>query len=289
MTTNFRTHLSMLLRAMFAILATALNVNGQTTAPRGTGAIASERETSGIVGQSTTENGTSSAASTSTAAANVASMEAHGQQRLLAQCLIIYSETEAAVSEIGRQRAKHPAVKEFVDRMIKEHTEMIRKLQPSTGPDYTSRPNATHPDTNTAPQRTTNPAETLAKTGLPDAASANIGGISGGGQTLTPSELHGGLDFAELEQELATQFLASIRSELNDKQGFEFDKCFMKLQVSRHKNTLDTLKVFQKRALGELRKTIGEALPRCEAYVELAQETLKALDGTSVRGARAGE
>jgi len=199
-------------------------------------------------------------------------MASNDQQ--LAQCLIIDNEGEVAVSELGVQQAQSPAVKQFAERMVTEHNDMLGKLRPLTA--QASGRNATYPDSNVLPQSTTIPDSTAAQTGRTDAVAANAGGISGGG--ARPMMAENGLGFVALKRELGEQCLASKKAELQGKQGAEFDKCFMGIQVAMHMDAIDTLKVFQKHATGELRKTIDEALPITQAHLEHAKGTMKSLD-----------
>jgi predicted outer membrane protein len=222
--------------------------------------------------------GSTTAAGPAGAAANMASND---QQ--LAQCLIVDNEGEVAVSELGIQQAQSPAVKQFAERMVKDHNDMLGKLHPLMA--QASGRSATYPDSNVLPQSTTIPDSPAAQTGRTDAVAANAGGISGGGASAAAGA--NGLDFVAIKRELGAQSLASKKAELQGKHGAEFDTYFMGIQVAMHMDAVDTLKVFQKHATGELRKAIDEALPITQAHLEHAKETIKSLDTATAAAPKA--
>lgn len=87
-----------------------------------------------------------------------------------------------------------------------------------------------------------------------------------------------GLNLVRLKQQLGQQCVASAEEELNQKDGAEFDKCFVGMQIAMHMQMLDTLKVFSRYASEELDEIIEEAEQTNEEHLERAKKLIKQLD-----------
>lgn len=87
-----------------------------------------------------------------------------------------------------------------------------------------------------------------------------------------------GLNIVRLKQQLGQQCVASAEEDLNQKDGDEFDKCFIGLQIAKHMEMLDTLKVFSRYASPELDELIEEAEEQTEEHLEHAKDLIKQLE-----------
>jgi hypothetical protein len=101
--------------------------------------------------------------------------------------------------------------------------------------------------------------------------------------------LRGGLDLVSLKQELGRQCLESTRKELESKDGKEFDKCFMGMQIMKHMQALDTMKVFKNHASPELGQTLDEGIRTAQTHLEHAKEIARQLEGDAASTARRPE
>lgn len=87
-----------------------------------------------------------------------------------------------------------------------------------------------------------------------------------------------GLNLIRLKQQLGQQCVASAEEELNQKDGAEFDKCFVGMQIAMHMQMLDTLKVFSRYASEELDEIIEEAEQTNEEHLKRAKKLIKQLE-----------
>lgn len=89
----------------------------------------------------------------------------------------------------------------------------------------------------------------------------------------------------QIKEELTKQCIESAQRELSQKQGREFDKCFMGMQVAAHMEMLDTLTVYKNHASSELQQVIEEGLQTTKQHLEHAKQLAKKTDQGSSRGA----
>ncbi|HET6878941.1 MAG TPA: DUF4142 domain-containing protein [Pirellulales bacterium] len=98
------------------------------------------------------------------------------------------------------------------------------------------------------------------------------------------SSQSGGLNLVRLKQQLGQQCVASAEQELESKDGDEFDKCFIGLQIAKHMEMLDTLKVFSRYASPELDELIEEAEQTTKDHLKHAKQLIKQLDEDNDNG-----
>jgi len=117
--------------------------------------------------------------------------------------------------------------------------------------------------------------ETIGQAGSQSQQGARIAGYA-------PNESSSGqLDLVRLKHELGQKCLQSAQRELSQKNGAEFDRCFVGMQVAKHMEALDTLEVFQNHASSELRSAISEAIPTVQRHLEHAKQMEKTLQQTA--------
>jgi len=88
----------------------------------------------------------------------------------------------------------------------------------------------------------------------------------------------------QMKRELADECLASSRKELESKQGKEFDKCYMEMQVAEHMKMLDELKVFERHVSSELRPILQQGRETTQKHLQHAKTVKK-----NVEEGRGGE
>lgn len=87
-----------------------------------------------------------------------------------------------------------------------------------------------------------------------------------------------GLNIIRLKQQLGQQCAASAEEELGEKEGDEFDKCFVGMQIAKHMEMLDTLKVFSRYASPELDEIIEDAEQTTQEHLKHAKKLIKQLE-----------
>jgi hypothetical protein len=107
--------------------------------------------------------------------------------------------------------------------------------------------------------------------------------VNPGAAELQPGrgQMGGATDFVSLKHELGQQCLQSGQRELGSKQGAEFDKCYIGMQIAKHQEAADVMTVFRRHASGQLGQTIDEGLPVVQSHLEHAKQLIKQLESST--------
>jgi predicted outer membrane protein len=246
---------------------------------------------------------------------------------VLVTWLLVDNENEIELSRIALQRAQSPEVKQFAQKMIDDHTQIVQKLQqqagtagartghlgdmrrdpatgrdPNTGRDpakgsdpVTGRDPATgrdpgagrdpntgrDPATGRDPVTGRDPATgatgrdpATGATGRDPATGRDVAGrVAQDASAMRPTG--GSIDHERLIRDLGRQCLASATQALQEKQGAEFDKCFMGMQVAAHMKAIDTIEVFRNYASESLRPVLDEGLRTVQTHAAHAKDLMK--------------
>lgn len=203
-------------------------------------------------------------------------------------CLRGANQGEITLSKLAEQRASNPEVKAFAQEMIKDHTDMLAKLdrlnQEGARPagaaasrtetrTETRRTETTPPDADKSPRPDRN-----RDAAVPPGARTDVRVDTTRGDVAVQA---GGNLADQLEQvnhEIHERCLASAQKELSEKEGKEFDQCFMFMQVGAHQKMVDTLTVLKTRTTGELQQTIEGGLQTAQRHLEHAKQLAKKTD-----------
>lgn len=184
--------------------------------------------------------------------------------RQLAACLIVDNQGEIALGKLAEQRAKDKDVKEFGEKMVKDHTDFMQQLEKfaGTGGERANsridiRTSGAEAATQTSPQGTTDraPAGTIAQ--------------PMGSQPL---------DFVALKQQIGQKCLDMEKHVLEEKEGSQFDKCYIGGQIGAHMHVLATLEVVRNHASPELAVVLDKGIETTKAHLDHAQKIAKTLD-----------
>jgi predicted outer membrane protein len=170
--------------------------------------------------------------------------------RELASWLTVDNRGEIALAQLAKEQASNSDVREFAETMIDEHSQMVEQLQRFTG---NSRGGARGRSRLQAEEQ--NPND---------------------GRAMRPAS--GQLNIVRLKQQLGQQCVSSAKEELGQKEGDEFDKCYIGMQIAMHMQMLDTLKVFSHYASEELDQLIEEAEGTTEEHLDHAKQLIKQLE-----------
>lgn len=189
---------------------------------------------------------------------------------------------EIEIAKLGQSKAQSPEVKQFAEKMIREHTPGHEALKSLAGNMVAVHGgNADHARTGTttanAPARTNAAAPANSEPRFSDEVARGTGGS-------------GGLNWVGILQQVSKECLASTKQELNSKQGAEFDQCFMGQQVASHMKMVDELKVLRQHATGELKGKLDEAHQMATSHLQEAKQIAEQLkDRPSERVSRKPE
>jgi putative membrane protein len=201
---------------------------------------------------------------------------------------------EIELAKLAQQKATSPEVKQFAEKMVEEHTAAAEKLEKWAGALASARGGAD--DRSDAPGRpgaAARPGEgadvdVRVAPGAPGAPGARPGAdvtIRGG----APGGAAGGLNWVSVQQEIAAQCLASAKKEFSQKEGEEFDKCFMAMAIGSHQHAVDADHVFMKHASPQFRTEIEEGLQMATNHLNQAKDIMQKLEGKSPRVTRRPE
>jgi predicted outer membrane protein len=220
--------------------------------------------------------------------------EAAFTNKYLVTCLRNGNQAEVTISKLAAQKANDEDVKAFAQQMVKDHMDFLSKLDrirqegvlttgTSSSTQTQSRTEIRSRNANTDPNPAAN--RVAGQTDSSDqargartevrvdttrgnvTASANGAAIGGHGDQII-----------RIEKEVADRMVSTKQRELNEKQGKEFDQCFMFMQVAAHSEMVDKLTVFKGHARGELQQVIEEGLEKTQQHLEHAKQLAQRID-----------
>jgi predicted outer membrane protein len=90
----------------------------------------------------------------------------------------------------------------------------------------------------------------------------------------------GGLDWINVKKQIGQQCLTSVKQELSQKQGSEFDQCFMGQQIGAHMKVVDELKVLRNYASHDLQQKLDKELQTAQHHLQMAKQIEQKLKGS---------
>jgi len=201
---------------------------------------------------------------------------AHNPDHMMASCVAVSNQEEIALAEFARQKTTNDDVKKLVEMMITDHHTFLLKLKKfapeATQPGYIDT-HARGEGKDDAGASATNKPK-IQKTGVAEGADDAGKGVQTADANRS-AEHH--VDFAQMQRELAAECLALSKEKLSQKEGAEFDKCFVGQQIAMHEGMKAKLIVFQRHASGDLAKVFAEGQKTTEHHLAKAEELMKHL------------
>jgi len=211
--------------------------------------------------------------------------------------LIIDNNKEVALGQFGQQTSQNEQVKEFCQMIIKDHSELVQKLQEKSesggrspgfgiGPGRTQGETATRPlarPGNVAASKTApgaQPSEGAAATRTESTTENRDSILSTARQITVAKPVIGnqpGAQILQLHHEIAEASLKSARDEAQKHRGAEFDKHFMAAQVAAHQGMLDKLQVFERHVSPETAQILSSAQEKTKQHLEHAKSIWESL------------
>ena len=181
------------------------------------------------------------------------------------QCLIIDNKAEIELAKYAQARAQSKEVKEFADQMISDHGEFVMKLQQIQ---------------NGSAADSAAPREGAERRRGDEAVPAR----RPGGQAAPADAKHHVM--LQIKKEITDRCLTSVKRELDQKKGSEFDRCFIGHQQMAHMKMVDELAVLEKYASPELQKTLAQASQTSKTHLTHAKTLMAKLEGPAADTAR---
>lgn len=224
---------------------------------------------------------------TSPQAGMAAASHADGQ---LAACLAVDNRNEVALAQFAQQRTQNDEVKQFAKMLADDHGQLLTKLQQFTGAAGGARQaqpqqqQPQQPQQQQQPQQLQPPADRpaappeAAQRGQPENISARQPQQQrpAAGQGAARPQ-RGAIDFVALKEEVGAQCLQTARRELEQKNGAEFDTCYLTMQIGAHLQAIDHMEVFKRHASPSLQAVLDEGVQTAQAHLDKAKELAKSL------------
>jgi putative membrane protein len=83
---------------------------------------------------------------------------------------------------------------------------------------------------------------------------------------------------SQIGREIDEQCLASLKKELADKSGKEFDACYIGAQIGGHIQMAATLTVISEHTSGQLKEVVSDARPTVDQHLARAKKLMNELD-----------
>jgi len=247
--------------------------------------------------------GTARAPGAAPAAGRVAARSESTQQQLdsdIASCLILANQNEVALAKLAASKSQNDEVKKFADKLEKDHSAMIAKLQKFTNHNFNDRDTSRETSsTGAAPRENVRPEiraenretrEAIREERVENRANkaetrreAQPGTTRTEGNTVVHETAAGGHDHEliaahrQIKHELADQCLADAKKELGSKSSNEFDECFVGMQIAGHMHMITELKVTEKHVSANLRDVLTSGQQTSEEHLKEAKDLIKKL------------
>jgi predicted outer membrane protein len=229
-------------------------------------------------------------------------------QQSMAACVAIANQEEIALARLAADKTKNEEVQKFAKMVIEDHQKFLKKLERFT-------PEARHESLQTAsaerssdvttadiqltaaqerPRQDQDQDRDQDRQGQaqpqrqPQAQPQRQPQAQGQqGQTRQPQQqgiqqtgaqaASGSVDLLQLEREVAQQCLNDSKKKLSEKEGAEFDACFMGQQAGKHAAMATKLTVLKRHASGEFAEVLDEGLKTTESHLEEAEKILDSI------------
>jgi len=194
-------------------------------------------------------------------------------QRYVTGCLLSKNQAEVELGEFAQQQSQSPQVKEFAQMVVQDHGKLVQQLKQLAGTQGTANRTDGQLGERTQPAAARNAAgQNAAEPSTAIRATANNTAVD---QLLA------------LEKQIVERCTQAAKEELQQKQGAEFDKCYIGGQIGGHMHMLAALQVIQQDGPEQLRQIAQEAQPTVQMHLDQAKEIMKQLEGAGATGPRA--
>lgn len=202
------------------------------------------------------------------------------------------SKDEISSARLAEQRTSNPDVKKFAMQMVDDHTRLLNRLEQFRGTERGERgpgmrrsvaPGAV----NGLTARSQTGVETTSPTvpsgsAAPNAVARDQTGQRFGrnmpGQTGIAGHHDAAHEFAAIMEEVDDQTQKSLQHELSQKEGVQFDRCYLGQQVAAHIWLTDALQVFERHASSNLQPILQEGLQVAQQHLTHAKALLARIE-----------
>jgi len=189
--------------------------------------------------------------------------------------------SEIELAKFAEERSKNPKVREFAAMMVKDHTEACKELEKWAG-DYHNSDKA-HGDADATKKEVAADAKPGARLELETKKGGVVGVDFNASQKATRA---GRSNWVAIHQQMSEKCLAAAKKELGEKDGAEFDKCFIGMQIGAHQKTIIADEVFANYVSDDAQKKLEKCKETATKHLEAAKAIHKELESTSTADKR---
>jgi predicted outer membrane protein len=210
---------------------------------------------------------------------------------------------EIATAQLAGQRASNPDVKKFAMQMVDDHTRFMNRLQQFEGQHKTmpgakargfnqGASNFQSAPATTQSSATSDTANDHNATGLfqpnpPRSSNQPAAPAPGFAGQVAGQDMHArhnaAHQFIGIMDQVAEKTERSIQRELSQKEGAQFDRCFLSWQVMDHMWLVEALTVFEQNASPGLQPILQEGLQTAQQHLTHAKALLSQLEQQHVK------
>lgn len=190
---------------------------------------------------------------------NVPGQTAMNLDAHFASCLILQNQNEVAVAKLAQQKAQSATVKEFAEKLVREHQQFLQDLERFGGANLKNA-RATILDGKNQTVEVRRPLA-VAVANLPDT-------------------------FLQIKQEMADECLTTARRELEGKSGHEFEACFIGMQIAGHMHMVDELRVMERHASPQLQSVLIEGRETAQRHLAKAKDLMRDVERVRTASAK---
>lgn len=192
----------------------------------------------------------------------------------LATCWALDNQEEVVLAKFAQEKSKNKDVDSFAKMIAEEHQSCLKKLNkfaPEASREGYLNENQveqsrTNNNSSSAGNRTSDQANNTAANGAANPNATNNG---------TPTS---GIDMMQLQREIAQQCISDSKKYLSTKEGDEFDKCFVGMQIAKHAAMHTKLVVLKRHTTGEMQQMVSEGIQSTEKHMKAAESLMAKLD-----------
>jgi predicted outer membrane protein len=177
----------------------------------------------------------------------------------LASCWALDNQEEVILAKFAQEKSKNKEVDAFAKMISEEHQSCLKKLS-KYAPEE-SREGYLTANTPSGPSDTANPNQNRSTT-----------------QTATTGRSTSGIDMTQLHREIALQCISDSKEYLSKKDGNDFDKCFVGMQIAKHAAMHTKLVVLQRHTTDEMQQMISEGIQATAKHLKAAETLMARLD-----------
>jgi predicted outer membrane protein len=201
----------------------------------------------------------------------------------LAAWLACGNRAEVELGQLAAQKATHPQVRQFAEMMVKDHTQLLQQLK-QINPEIEVADTAGQQLGQAARQ----PGQTAREPGQAEQQRLQQQAQQEQQRPGRSQLATGGAEdqLMEIGKRASERKVELTKAYLQDKQGQEFDKCYIGWQIAAHIGMLAELEAMENAGSPQLQQIVSKASQGTEQHLQQAQQIAQTLEGGEGAAAR---